>query len=196
MTGILIPEGVTHIATDAFCKCWNITSISLPESLEGLSKQAFEYMNLQSISLPCNVKTIPMYAFYECTNLQTVYGLSHVETIGHAAFTSARGTLTGELILTNIISVEQSAFSGNDGITNVVIGENIQIIGESAFAHVGCNSITILATNVPEVGRDAFNSSYLSTIYVPDESVETYKTAEGWSDYADLIKPLSEKPAE
>ncbi|WP_455592939.1 hypothetical protein [Bacteroides sp.] len=32
--------------------------------------------------------------------------------------------------------------------------------------------------------------------YVPDESVEAYKTASGWSAFADHIKPMSELPAE
>ena len=29
--------------------------------------------------------------------------------------------------------------------------------------------------------------------YVPDQSVETYKAASGWSQYADRIYPLSQK---
>mgnify|MGYP000472681990 CR=1 FL=1 len=29
-------------------------------------------------------------------------------------------------------------------------------------------------------------------IYVPDDSVEAYKTATNWSNYADRIRPISE----
>lgn len=40
-------------------------------------------------------------------------------------------------------------------------------------------------------------SSFISSpadlkIYVPDDSVEAYKQASGWSEYADIIYPLSE----
>jgi hypothetical protein len=34
--------------------------------------------------------------------------------------------------------------------------------------------------------------SYPENIYVPDGSLEAYKTATGWSDAAAYIKPLSE----
>ena len=34
----------------------------------------------------------------------------------------------------------------------------------------------------------------VGVIYVPDESVDTYKTATNWSKFADVIKPMSEKP--
>jgi hypothetical protein len=52
------------------------------------------------------------------------------------------------------------------------------------------------ATNPPIITTYTFDSTQISTeegaIYVPDESVETYKSATNWSIYADQIKPLSE----
>ena len=36
------------------------------------------------------------------------------------------------------------------------------------------------------------NYATVDKIYVPNESVDTYKTATNWSTYADIIKPLSE----
>ena len=68
-----------------------------------------------------------------------------------------------------------------------------------AFAFEDCTgltSITILSAEPPTFASVALNgTSALATIYVPDESVDTYKAADGWSEYANLIKPLSEKPA-
>jgi hypothetical protein len=49
------------------------------------------------------------------------------------------------------------------------------------------------AAIVPEgfAGWQAFNSMHKDyTIYVPQESVELYKTADGWKDYADHIQPM------
>lgn len=48
----------------------------------------------------------------------------------------------------------------------------------------------------PTYANTVFSNTLLSVIYVPDTAVDAYKSADGWSDYADLIKPLSEKPAE
>lgn len=57
-------------------------------------------------------------------------------------------------------------------------------------------TVTLLATIPlscfePLVGCDA-----LESIYVPDASVDAYKTATGWSEFASKIKPLSQKPTE
>lgn len=53
---------------------------------------------------------------------------------------------------------------------------------------VVCKSIT-----PPSLGTEVFGrcSSNLK-IYVPDDSVEAYKGATNWSNYADRIHPLSE----
>ena len=44
----------------------------------------------------------------------------------------------------------------------------------------------------PFVYNYTLNSSLKCNIYVPDGSVEVYKTASGWISHADLYKPMSE----
>ena len=63
----------------------------------------------------------------------------------------------------------------------------------------GCSSlkeVTFLPTTPPRYNRTLTDCSKLETIYVPDKSVDAYKTATGWSAFASKIKPLSEKPSE
>ena len=55
----------------------------------------------------------------------------------------------------------------------------------------------ILSNNqVVTLEKYAFNNSSISTrtgyIYVPDNLVDSYKTATNWSTYANQIKPISE----
>ena len=56
--------------------------------------------------------------------------------------------------------------------------------------------VTFLHTTPPSYNNTLFGCSKLETIYVPDESVNAYKTELGWSQFASKIKPLSEKPSE
>lgn len=42
---------------------------------------------------------------------------------------------------------------------------------------------------------NALNGTRDCPIYVPDNAVDTYKTATNWSAYADRIKPISSKPS-
>lgn len=58
------------------------------------------------------------------------------------------------------------------------------------------NNVTyayIKATVPPTIHQRAFETNLTYPIYVPDESVEAYKTAKTWKDYyVDRIKPISE----
>ena len=63
----------------------------------------------------------------------------------------------------------------------------------------GCSSLkelTLLPTTPPTYSSTLQGCSSLESIYVPDESVDAYKTATGWLEFADKFKPLSEKPTE
>jgi hypothetical protein len=51
-----------------------------------------------------------------------------------------------------------------------------------------------MATTPPSICSDYCNfggEMSTPTIYVPSASVETYKAASGWSNYADYIEPIS-----
>ena len=65
------------------------------------------------------------------------------------------------------------------------------------YTFQGCTSLkelTLLQTTPPTYTTTLKGCSSLETIYVPDESVDAFKTATGWSQFADKIKPLSSKP--
>ena len=72
--------------------------------------------------------------------------------------------------------------------------KNIKTTGNNTLA--GCKSLeSIIVPSVqpPTIGNKEFeftNSTF--KIYVPDGSVDTYKTAPNWSAFASRIKPLSE----
>ncbi|WP_368315358.1 hypothetical protein, partial [Parabacteroides distasonis] len=64
----------------------------------------------------------------------------------------------------------------------------ILILGDSALSF-----ITVLSTTPFPLSSGALTNGNSCPIYVPDEAVETYKTATNWSAYASRIKPISEK---
>ena len=74
--------------------------------------------------------------------------------------------------------------------------KNINLYGFfSEMSVMGSKSTLILSlpitppiVNVPLT----HDSSIPEAIYVPDESVDAYKAAENWSEFADLIKPMSD----
>jgi hypothetical protein len=59
-------------------------------------------------------------------------------------------------------------------------------------------SVTFIGDVVPPYGIDMFYSTPIASgngyIYVPDNMVDAYKNASGWSTHASIIKGISEKP--
>ena len=69
-TATKIPEGITAIGLHAFDGFQNLTSITLPRSLNIIELGAFNGSGLHEINIPRNVTSIGDYAFSNCTNLK------------------------------------------------------------------------------------------------------------------------------
>lgn len=77
--------------------------------------------------------------------------------------------------------------------TEVIVGDDIIGIGSGAFNNNNLTSATFLSTTPPNIGDIAvFGGGTLNyPIYVPSESVETYKTASNqWSSLASRIQAI------
>ena len=108
-------------------------------------------------------------AFYNCTSLTKVNIIS-AQTIGMYYFASC----------TSLPFVE--------------LGSNIAQIDEQVFFNCSSLAAVIIRATTPPtlVKANAFGGSNQCFIYVPDASVNAYKTATNWSQLSDRIKPLSE----
>lgn len=86
MEEIKINNGTKVVADGAFSNCKNITSVSMPDSLEHIGKEAFYGCNnLKSINLSNNLKSIDLKAFFNCTNLNSMDIPESVESIENDA---------------------------------------------------------------------------------------------------------------
>ncbi|MBR4924118.1 MAG: hypothetical protein IKZ61_00020 [Prevotella sp.] len=75
----------------------------------------------------------------------------------------------------------------------MTIGSSVRSIGQQAFAECSnLEEVYCLAENVPSTGTNAFEKSYpeYTTLYVPAESLNAYKTTEPWSLFG-TIKVIS-----
>ena len=95
----------------------------------------------------------------------------------------------------SVTSIGQQAFSSCGRLTNIVIPDGVTSIGYGAFSNCErLTSIICLSVNPPSVGIYSylFDIKVITAIYVPAASVNAYKTASGWSYYADKIQAKPE----
>ena len=216
VTTVVVPETVTTIGTSAFYNLNSITDITLPFVGEKNSTSAayyyvfgyiFGYSSSSAIGraqnypgsyyyyIPQTIKnvtitvqtTIPDYAFYNCSFIETISIPLRTSSIGKYAFNNCLGlkrlnsTVDGQfnipsdvsvikeyafykcLLLENftngdITKIEQYAFNGCVSLKKVSLPETTTQIGNYAFG--GCAGLQELTfgTNLKTIGIHAFES--------------------------------------
>ena len=200
---ITLPAGVTSIAAGAFNGCSSLAEITLPAGVTSIGGYAFhDCSSLAEITLPAGVTSIG-YGAFSSTVIYGEFTFENLQTLDSRAF---ENTKVSKMKFPSLVSSEAS--SSYEGIfsycTNLVlvdIGDKCTTIKSNSFGRfVGTNgndiTFIIRAITPPELADRLISTQWvkakIGVIYVPDESVETYKTATNWSYYADIIKPLSE----
>ena len=187
LTSITIPSGVTSIGSNTFYYCYSLTSITIPSTVTSIGGGAFNgCYSLTSITIPSGVTSIGGSAFNGCYSLTSITIPSTVTSIGNSAFYYCY-SLTSITIPSGVTSIDANAFYQCYSLTSITIPSGVTSIGASAFS--GCYGVSeyhLLPTTPPTLANtNAFtNIPTDCVIYVPTESLETYKTADKWSNYA------------
>jgi len=163
---VIVPDGVTTLATKAFFMVPNMTSITLPSTLRSIGVDAFRSSNkLTSINIPAGVTALDG-AFYGDTALTTItfesdIAGSRLRTIGNETFEVTK--LASINLPQGVESIGSSAFSNISTLTSITFPPSLTSIGAGAFRATPITSITIPA-NVSSIGDGAFQNMPLNTV--------------------------------
>ena len=109
---------------------------------------------------------------------------------GIGGFSNCTG-ITSVTIPDSVTNIGNKAFYDARILSSVIIPSNVTKIEDSAFAYCSrLTSITVEATTPPELAAYALYIPSGLKIYVPSESVETYKAAQNWSYYEQYIQAI------
>ena len=207
LTSVTIPSSVTNIGNGAFAYCSSLTSVTIPNSVKNIGRSTFFGCSvLTSIAIPNSVTSIGDNAFSGCSGLTSIdvaadnINYCSVEGVlfnkDQTSLIKYPGGKQGAYIIPNsVTSIRSDAFSGCTSLTSITIPNSVTNI--EGYAFHGCSvltSVTIEAETPPTLGssiENVFDSRYLTSIYVPCGTSETYRTAAGWSSYASKIKEQS-----
>ena len=188
--GIITFDGdVTMIGNDAFKNRDKLTGITLPEGVISIGNYAFCYCDgLTEFTIPDSVTSIGNYAFHICSSLTSVTIGNSVTSIGDSAFRKC-SSLESVTIGNSVTSIGYYAFEYCSSLTSITIPDSVTSIGSYAFDDCSSLKEVYCKPTTPPSGEYSmfpWNASGRK-IYVPRASVDAYKAASYWSDYASDI---------
>ena len=151
---------VTGIGASAFIGCYDLTSVTIPNSVTSIGESAFQNCTgLTFVVLGEGVASIGASAFCGCTSLPSVVIPSSVENIGVSVFQYCPA-------LTSIKVDNGNAIYDSRENCNAVIATAINTL------LVGCQN-TVIPEDVTKIGDYAFSSCFgLTSIHIPDGVTE------------------------
>ena len=188
-----VPSGVTTIGSNAFWYNNNLEKVTISEGVTTIEDEAFrQNSNLYECILPSTLTTIGNNAFYDASKLEKCELPANLVTIGYYAFYNCKLNPTNNLLVLpgTLKSIGEYAFYGfkNPGSTTVELPATLGLdqkettIGEYAF---NCSTIDSKMTEPINLSYYAFY--YVSRIYVPQGTLNTYKEKTGWNTFSDRL---------
>lgn len=181
---------------EAFSGCTNLKSIKLPvgPKLTIIPYDFAVHAGLEGeLYIPDNYVTLGGNAFSN-TKITSIKGLNHVTKLSAAGFDGCSELETIDGLSDELTAIGGNTFNNCVKLKSVItIPAGVKSLGNKVFDN--CKSIpylVFLSETPPTIGYASLGPS---KIYVPDESVQAYKTATNWTGYAGRIYPLSQKPA-
>jgi hypothetical protein len=176
LTSVTFPEGVTNIGFAAFANCTDLTEVSFPKSLTTIGIGAFNGCSslTNAIFASTNVE-IGDYAFQGSSLTNEM-----LRDLGCYLWVNNNGTLTitgfggwGNVTIPDTIhglkvtAIGDSAFSGANNLTNVIIPDSVTSIGDAAFQRTSLANVFI-PDSVTNIGEFAFaNCNNLTSVTIP-----------------------------
>ena len=153
LTNLVVPDSVSHIGSNAFCRNKNITSVSIPKSVKSIGEGAFSGNSaLESINIPNCITNIPQKTFNGCSKLQNI------------------------IIPDSVTSIGQEAFSHCSALSSIIMGRKVASIAEGAFSE--CSKLTavyikdlVAWCNISFISRDSNPLRYAKHLFLNDSEI-------------------------
>ena len=136
---VVIGNGVTHIGNYAFDNMSELTSVTIPNTVTSIGKNAFSFTALTSVTIPASVTSIGEQAFCGCSSLTSAGPVGSgcsiefgwTESIPDYAFSVS--SIRSVVIPEGVTSIGEQAFEGCLGLVQINVPESVTSIGSGTF---------------------------------------------------------------
>lgn len=168
---------VTTIGNCAFLGATQVTSVSIPNTVDSIAERSFSYSGIKNLIISSNIKVIAEQAFEFCSSLQSIDVSTGYFTIGKHAFFGCFNLSSIKVDIGNKAYdsrnncnaiIESSTNKLILGCKNTIIPNDVETIGYGAFAYcTGLTSINI-PNSVTSIESTAFSGcKNLKTLLIP-----------------------------
>lgn len=183
---VKLHDGIKKIGAAAFEQVRFSSHITLPSNLEEIGESAFAGCHfIDGLFIPPSVRRIGAGAFGGANLSGTLRLPDNIEILPASSFLG--NNLERVIMGNNLEIIGNRAFGDNYYLEYVEIGKNVTVIGDGAFADCpGMRTVVCLAKEPPTLGNDVFagfDREHCS-LEVPEESVDLYRNSPGWSEFS------------
>lgn len=178
-----ITARIAAVEDGAFRNCISLRAITFVSSgIEYIGSNAFNgCVLIQKVLIPSSVVAIGDSAFDGCRGITSLTFESDetLQTIGYSAFGGC-SLLTRVILPSSLVELNASAFYGCSDLEYVEFGENIQSVGEDAFALCATGlEVRFTGKTVPVFTGDIFTATEGAKISVRQGYKATFEAALG-----------------
>lgn len=193
------PATLTHLPINCFAYT-ALTDVVVPSTVRSMDGGVFSNcQSLVSAQLPDELPYVAPSTFFNCVNLEKVNIPHDAEVVGYNSFNNCY-KLTKVVIPNKVREIEYRAYGCNFNPYNhgtldtLILGKSLTTIGSNAF--VGQNMINYIKSYntvppvVDEEGAWTSTAHNKAMVCVPQQSLQTYKSASIWSlfkNWSDFI---------
>ena len=180
MKDLVIPSGVTEIASCAYENVYSIQKVILPDTIAIIGEDAFANSGLTQINLPIGLVEIGPGAFKKCLFLTEINIPAGIFSIPINAFYCCKNLERVKLPDSNTLSIKERAFYGCASLRDIVIPPYTMEIQNVAFE--GCCNLKEIKCEMQDldavvVDEWAFmDKQYNETLLVvPEGTLQKYQ---------------------
>lgn len=164
---IVVEEGITSIGDWIFQDFWIVKSVSLPETLKEIGKNAFfDNKELRLCNLPSNLENIGAYAFFACEKLELSVFPKALKAIGEYSFCGCNKFKTVSFPK-NVKKIPNGILSECKSLSDINFHDKVEVIPQYAFSYCPNIKKIKIPENVRTVNMSAFIGTSLKKIILP-----------------------------